>query len=257
MVFDCSLIDSKSPQVSRTLLSIRAVLNNAVVWMASTQPLNSKSSITFSNPLITGPKAPITIGIIFTCMFHSFFNSLARSRYLSIFSHFFSFYSMVIKDSKVDKFAISFFFLLIITRSGLLPEIQWSFCMSKFHRRLCVLFSMPGAGLCIYHFLVWSNLNFLHISQYKTLPCLVWYYFCVNLLHSLVIWLMVSSLSPHSLNLLFCCDLSILALIWLVLMSLFCTAIRRDYVCLLKFPFLSHVQVLSCEMLFISRFKRP
>ena len=34
-------------------------------------------------------------------------------------------------------------------------------------------------------------------------------------------------------------------------------AIRRDSVSLLKFPFLSHVQVLSCEMLFISRLNRP
>ena len=68
---------------------------------------------------------------------------------------------------------------------------------------------------------------------------------------------MVSSRSPHNLHLLFCCILSILALIWLVPMALFCAAIRRDSVSLLKFPFLSHVQVLSCEMLFISRLKRP
>ena len=46
MVFHWSLSDSKSPQVSRTLLSILAVLNNAVVWMVSTRPLISKSSIT-------------------------------------------------------------------------------------------------------------------------------------------------------------------------------------------------------------------
>ena len=38
MVFHWSLSDSKSPQVSRTLLSILAVLNNAVVWMVSTRP---------------------------------------------------------------------------------------------------------------------------------------------------------------------------------------------------------------------------
>ena len=37
------------------------------------------------------PKAPITIGTIVTFMFHSFFNSLARSRYLSFFSHSFNF----------------------------------------------------------------------------------------------------------------------------------------------------------------------
>ena len=91
MVFHRSLGDSKSPQVSRTLLSILAVLNNAVVWMVSTRPPTSKSSSPFSNPLVIAPKAPITIGIIVTCMFHSFFNSLARSKYLSFFSHYFSF----------------------------------------------------------------------------------------------------------------------------------------------------------------------
>ena len=38
MVFHWSLIDSKSPQISRTLLSILAVLNNVVPWMVSTRP---------------------------------------------------------------------------------------------------------------------------------------------------------------------------------------------------------------------------
>ena len=131
--------------------------------------------------------------------------------------------------------------------------------MSKFHRSLCVSFFRAGVGLCIYHLLAWSNLNFLHISQWITLPtqsCIALYSFYANLLHPLIMWLMVSSLSPHSLYLLFCCVLSIVALIWLVLMALFCAAIRRDSVSLLMFPFLRHVQVLSCEM-FISRLKRP
>ena len=91
MVFHWSLSESKSPQVSRTLLSILAVLNNVVVWMVSTRQPTSKSSSPFSNPLVTVLNAPITIDIIVTCMFHSFFNSLARSRYLSFFSHSFSF----------------------------------------------------------------------------------------------------------------------------------------------------------------------
>ena len=129
--------------------------------------------------------------------------------------------------------------------------------MSKSHRSLYVTFSRTGAGLCIYHLFAWSSLNFLHISQWITLPtqsCLALYSFWANLLHSLIMWLMITFLSPHSLHLLFCCILSILTLIWLVLMALLCAAIRRDSVSLLKFPFLSHVQVLSCEMLFISRF---
>ena len=148
----------------------------------------------------------------------------------------------------------------IIIRSGLLVEIRWSVCMSKSHWSLYVWFSRTAAGLCIYHLFVWSNWNFLHISQWITLPtqsCLVLYSFYANLLHSLIMWLMVSYLSPQSLHLLFCCVLSILALIWLVLTALFCAAVRRDSVSLLQFPFLSHVQVLSCEMLFISRLKRP
>ena len=70
-------------------------------------------------------------------------------------------------------------------------------------------------------------------------------------------WLIVSSLSPHNLHLLFCCILSILALIWLVLMALFCTAIRRDSVSLLRFPFFSHVHIFSCEMSLVSRLKHP
>ena len=73
----------------------------------------------------------------------------------------------------------------------------------------------------------------------------------------LIMWLIVSSLSLHSLHLLFCCVSSILALIWLVLMALSCAAIGRDSVSLLRFPFLSQVQVFWWEMLFISRLKQP
>ena len=55
----------------------------------------------------------------------------------------------------------------------------------------------------------------------------------------------------------FCWVLCILGLIWLVLMALFFAAIRRDSVSHLKFSFLSHVQILSPEMFFIRRLKRP
>ena len=86
MVFHWSLSDSKSPQVFRTLLSILVDLNNAVVWTVSTPPVISKSSSPCTNHLVTVPRAPIIIGITVTFMFHSFFNSLTRSRYLSFFS---------------------------------------------------------------------------------------------------------------------------------------------------------------------------
>ena len=111
MVFHRSLSDSKSPQVSRTLLSILAVLNNAVVWMVSTRPPTSKSSSPFSNPFVTVPNAPITIGIIVTSMFRSFFNSLARSRYLSFFSHSFSFILWSAGTTKSTMLKVLFFFV--------------------------------------------------------------------------------------------------------------------------------------------------
>ena len=74
-----------------TLLSILTVLSNAVIWIVSSHPPTSKSSRPFNNPLVIGPKAPLWIGTIVAFMFHSFFNSLARSRYLSFFSHSFRF----------------------------------------------------------------------------------------------------------------------------------------------------------------------
>ena len=86
-----SLSDNKSLQVYRTLLRILADLNNAVVWMVSTRPLISKSFSPCINPLVTVSRAPITIGITVTFMFHPFFHCLARSRYLSFFLLSFNF----------------------------------------------------------------------------------------------------------------------------------------------------------------------
>ena len=114
MIFHWSLSDVKSPQVSRTLFSILAVLNNAVVWMVSTRPSTSKSSSPFNNPLVIVPKAPITISIIVTFMFHSVFNSLARSRYLSFFSHSFSFFLWSAATAKSKNFQVLFFRWLLI-----------------------------------------------------------------------------------------------------------------------------------------------
>ena len=122
MVFHWNLSDSKSPQVSRTLLSILAVLNNAVVWMVSTRLPTTKSSSSFSNPLVTVPNAPITIGIIFICMFHSFFSSLVRSRYLSFFSlsFFFILWSAGTAKSTILQVLIFFFFCWL-----LLSLVSW------------------------------------------------------------------------------------------------------------------------------------
>ena len=91
MIFFWSLSDSKSPQVSRTLLSILVDLNNGVVLMVSICSLIPKSFSPFANYLRLVPSEAITIGITFTLMFHSFFSYLARFRYLSLFSFPFNF----------------------------------------------------------------------------------------------------------------------------------------------------------------------
>ena len=182
MVFRWRLSDSKSPQVSRTLLSILAVFINVVVLMVSPRPPTSKSSKPFNNPLVTVPNSPIIIGMIVIFMFYSFLQFSCKVMVLSLFFTFFQFHSVVSRDSKVDSFAdFLFFFLLIIIRPGLRGEIRWSVCTSKSHRGLCLSFSRTGAGLCIYYLLAWSNLNFLHISQWITLPtysCQALHSFC-------------------------------------------------------------------------------
>ena len=215
--------------------------------MVSTPLPTSKSSSPFNNS-----KAPIIIGTIVTFIFHIFFYSLARSRYLPFFSHSFSFILWSAGTAKLIILQI-LFFLLIIIRSDLLAKIRWSVCMSKSHRSLYVSFSKTGAGLCVYYLLVWSNLNLLHISQWINLPiqsCLILYSFCANLQHSLIMQLIVLSLSQHSLHLLFCWAMTILALIWLVLMSFSCAVIKSNSISLLRLPFLSQVQVFLCLPLF-------
>ena len=118
MVFHWILSDYKSPQITRTLLSILTVLNNVVVWMVSTHPPTFKP---FNSHLVTIPNAPITIGIIITFMFHScfFFQFPSKVRVFILLFTFFQFYSVVSRYSKVDNFASSlFFFFLITLRSG-------------------------------------------------------------------------------------------------------------------------------------------
>ena len=73
MVFSWKLSGSKSPQVSRTLLSILANLNNAVIWMVFARSLISNSSSPLIKPFEIIQSAPITINITISLMFHNFF----------------------------------------------------------------------------------------------------------------------------------------------------------------------------------------
>ena len=79
MVFHWSLRDNKSPQVSRTLLSILADFSNTVVYIVFTRP---SSLVIFTNPVMTVPRAQTTSGITVTPMFHSFFQFPSKVQFL-------------------------------------------------------------------------------------------------------------------------------------------------------------------------------
>ena len=132
-----SLSDNKSPKVSRTLLSILADLNNAIVWMISTCPLISLSSSPFTSPL-GFPNAPTPV--IF--MFHSFFCSLARSSFLSLFLLSFIFTLWSTRTAKTSIWHVHFSCLLSL---GL---VVWP--------RLGDLFvSQNPSEVCAFHFPGW------------------------------------------------------------------------------------------------------
>ena len=156
-VFHGSLSDSKCPQVTRTLLSILTDLNNAVALTVSIRPVISKPSSPCTNHLESVSRPPITISKILTFMFHSFFNSLPMSRYLTFILSIllWSFRTIISAIQQVLSF------LLIIIRSNRLVEIRWSVFMSKSLRSLCVAFSRTESWLCIYHLFVGSNFNFV------------------------------------------------------------------------------------------------
>ena len=117
MVFPWSLNDRKSSQVFRTLLSILANLN-AVVWMVSARPLISKSSSPFSKLLGIIPSISITNGITITFMFNSFLSSLARFKYLSLFSFSLVFTLWSTETEKSTRQQVTFFLLTPTSSSG-------------------------------------------------------------------------------------------------------------------------------------------
>ena len=86
LIFHKILSDWKCPQISRTLLNILADLSNAVVQISSARSPCSCSSSPLLKPLWTILNALTTIGITVTFMFHNFSNSLARPKYLFLFS---------------------------------------------------------------------------------------------------------------------------------------------------------------------------
>ena len=165
-------------------------------------------------------------------------------------------------DGKVyymANFLLFLFIFLIITKSSLLDEIRWSVCISKSQRIMCLILTNV---FLLEHIPFCNIVKFKFLAQFPVISfpsqsCLVLYSFWTSLLYSLIIRLIFSSLSPRNLHFLFCCIVSIFALTKLVSIVLFCDAIRSDSVFLIKFPFLNHVQVLSCEISSVCRLKYP
>ena len=137
MVSQWSLSDSKSPQVSRTLPSILANLNNAVVWMVSTCPLISKLSSLWTNPFVTVLRAPITIGITITFK-RSKYNNLCFIKQCDYISYPAHFGRMETNLQKIKK-----------RTSHNIPITHWSYkAYSPFHtetRTTTTVFDMSSA----------------------------------------------------------------------------------------------------------------
>ena len=109
------LRDSKSSQISRTLLSILAAFSNVVVLMASICPLIVKVPSPRTGLFVTVPSVSITFGITITFLIHIFFQFYCKVKVLmSLFVFWvFFFFSVLPRDHlgrqnpKISK--ISFF----------------------------------------------------------------------------------------------------------------------------------------------------
>ena len=113
--------------VSRTFLSIQAVFNNVVVWMVFTRTPTSKFSWPINNPLVSVPKAPVTIGIIVTFMFCIFFQFSCKVEVLISLFTFFQFYSVVIIIIIIIQFSV-LFSVSDNTSTGLYPRLREKHC---------------------------------------------------------------------------------------------------------------------------------
>ena len=159
---------------------------------------------------------------------------------------------MVSRESKFHNSSSSLF-LVIIKQSASQADIWWSVCISKCLSISHVSFSGTDTGLCIYNLFVWSSFNFLHNSQcihFHNQSCVVLSSFCANLLHSFIIWLIVSSRLLNNKHQLFCCVLSI------DMNGSYGVIFQRNSVSLTRSPVLSHVHIFSCKMSIVRRIKR-
>ena len=150
--------------------------------MVSTRILTFNSSSPCTNPLVTVPRTPITIGITVNFTYHSFFSSLARSKYLSFFSFSFNYTQMSARTAKSTIRYILFFFFFFFFLWLSLALVVWLRLNDSFvyqnPRGVCASHS-PGQILsCAYT--MCSNLNYLHSSKWITLTYTLSVLACCN-----------------------------------------------------------------------------
>ena len=179
--------------------------------MGSILSLISNCSNSHLNFLAIVPSVPTTIGITVTHTFHGILNFLARSEYWSIFSVSFIFIPWTTGMAKDTRRQV-FFFLIINSRC----VFFWLGLGDQFVSKNVKEFYVPNSQrrilVCAYTMLLYGNIkSFAQFPgiTYSTQSYLAFFSFCVSLLHSLMIWSTVSSLSLHNLQLPFCCLLSI------------------------------------------------
>ena len=154
-----SLSNSKSLQISRTLLGNLADLNNTF-WVVSTHPLISTSSSHSINTLLTISRAKVTIGITVTFIFYSFFNFLTRSRYLSFFS--LSLWSVGTEKLTIQQ--VLFFYCWHLLGLIVWPRLGDPFVSPE--EFMPLIFFRTDSRLCIDHLFVWSNFNLFLFHKY-------------------------------------------------------------------------------------------
>ena len=148
MVFHRRLSDSKSPQVSRTLLSILATLIN-VVWMVSTRLLYLCPSVPV--PILWWlyqAQQLQLVSLLLLCyvLFFQFSNKVLVP--ISLFA-FFQFYLVVSRDVKVHYSACPPPFFLLLLGFFVWPRLSDAFVFQN-PREVCA-FHFPGRILgCAY-----------------------------------------------------------------------------------------------------------
>ena len=182
--------------------------------MVYIRPLISKSFCSWTNPLMTVPSAPVTIGITVIFMFHSFFSILQQGPGTYLSFRFLLILPCCQPERQSPLFGRFSFFLLTITRSGCLAVV------------ICLYLKIPEEFVCfifldgflVVHILFVGRVKFKLLAQFPVDPFAlpisssVILFLCANSMHLLIRWLIVSSLSKESQHL-FCCDLFILVLI--------------------------------------------